>query len=36
MPVFPKPKFAFTYDVGGETKNLRKHKKARGIPPLSG
>ena len=32
MPVFPKPKFAFTYDVGSEIKNLRKHKKARGIP----
>lgn len=32
MPVFPKPKFAFEYDVAAETARLRKHRKARAIP----
>lgn len=32
MPVFPKPKFSFEYDLGTEITCLRKHKKARGIP----
>ena len=33
MPVFPKPKFDFVYDVGSEIERLRTHKKARSIPP---
>lgn len=32
MPVFPKPKFTFDYDVANETSGLRKHKKTRQIP----
>jgi endonuclease/exonuclease/phosphatase family metal-dependent hydrolase len=32
MPVFPKPKFAFDYDVDAEAARLRAHKKTRGIP----
>ena len=32
MPVFPKPKFAFDYDVAAEIARLRKHKKVRSIP----
>ena len=32
MPVFPKPKFAFDYDLNAELARLRKHKKARAIP----
>jgi len=32
MPVFPKPKFAFVYDLNAEVGRLRKHKKARAIP----
>ena len=32
MPVFPKPKFAFEYDLKVETTRLRQHKKARVIP----
>jgi endonuclease/exonuclease/phosphatase family metal-dependent hydrolase len=32
MPVFPKPKFAFDYDVANEIGHLRKHKKTRQIP----
>jgi len=32
MPVFPKPKFAFEYDLNAELARLRKHKKARAIP----
>jgi len=32
MPVFPKPKFAFEYDLDIEITRLRKHKQARTIP----
>ncbi len=32
MPVFPKPKFEFVYDVPSEIERLRAHKKIRGIP----
>lgn len=32
MPVFPKPRFAFEYDLNAEIARLRKHKKARAIP----
>lgn len=32
MPVFPKPKFDFVYDVSSEIERLRQHKKTRGIP----
>ena len=32
MPVFPKPKFAFEYDLNAEVSRLRKHKNARAIP----
>lgn len=32
MPVFPKPRFAFEYDLKAEIARLRKHKKARAIP----
>lgn len=32
MPVFPKPKFAFEYDVQDEITRLRQHRKARAIP----
>jgi endonuclease/exonuclease/phosphatase family metal-dependent hydrolase len=32
MPVFPKPKFAFAYDVKTEIKRLRQHKQARFVP----
>ncbi|MGH7791095.1 MAG: hypothetical protein ACREOB_02145, partial [Thermodesulfobacteriota bacterium] len=32
MPPFPKPKFAFEYDVEAEVRRLRRHKHARNIP----
>lgn len=32
MPVFPKPKFPFEYDVEAEVQLLRAHKQARHIP----
>ena len=32
MPVFPKPKFAFEYDVDAEIARLRAHKLKRAIP----
>jgi endonuclease/exonuclease/phosphatase family metal-dependent hydrolase len=32
MPVFPKPKFPFEYDLSNEIARLRKHKKVRVIP----
>jgi endonuclease/exonuclease/phosphatase family metal-dependent hydrolase len=32
MPVFPKPKFVFDYDVEQEISRLRKHKQVRAIP----
>jgi len=32
MPVFPKPKFPFEYDVPAEIARLRAHKRHRGIP----
>jgi len=32
MPVFPKPKFAYEYDLNNEIARLRKHKKTRAIP----
>ena len=32
MPVFPKPKFAFEYDLKTEIARLRQHKKVRAIP----
>lgn len=32
MPVFPKPKVAFVYELNAEVARLRKHKKARAIP----
>jgi endonuclease/exonuclease/phosphatase family metal-dependent hydrolase len=35
MPVFPKPKFPFEYDVAAEVAHLRDHKAARGIPERS-
>lgn len=31
MPIFPKPKFAFEYNVPAEVENLRRHKQKRGI-----
>ncbi len=34
MPVFPKPKFPFEYNVEAEIKLLRKHRQARDIPKL--
>ena len=35
MPVFPKPKFEFSYDVERELGHLRAHKKTRSIPALN-
>ena len=32
MPIFPKPKFSFEYDVTTEINRLRNHRQARGIP----
>ncbi len=32
MPIFPKPKFPFDYDVAAERELLRAHRKTRGIP----
>ncbi|MGE5295208.1 MAG: endonuclease/exonuclease/phosphatase family protein [Solirubrobacterales bacterium] len=32
MPVFPKPKFVFDYDVDQEISRLRQHKQVRKIP----
>jgi endonuclease/exonuclease/phosphatase family metal-dependent hydrolase len=32
MPVFPKPRFAFDYEVPDEVAHLRTHKQKRGIP----
>lgn len=32
MPVFPKPKFAYSYDRNDQIAFLRKHKKKRSIP----
>ena len=32
MPPFPKPKFAFEYDVDAEVTRLRRHKHVRAIP----
>ena len=32
MPVFPKPKFPYEYDVQTQIQRLRDHKHARGIP----
>jgi len=32
MPTFPKPTFAYTYNVQAEINALRQHKAARGIP----
>jgi endonuclease/exonuclease/phosphatase family metal-dependent hydrolase len=32
MPIFPKPKFDFEYDVDAERGRLRAHRKQRGIP----
>ena len=32
MPVFPKPKFPFDYNVDKEIARLRQHKQTRGIP----
>ncbi len=32
MPVFPKPKFEFTYNVDAEINHLRSHKQTRAIP----
>ena len=32
MPVFPKPKFEFDYNVADEIQLLRKHKQTRAIP----
>ena len=32
MPVFPKPKFPFEYDVNTEIQHLRAHKEKRAIP----
>ena len=32
MPVFPKPRFAFDYDVSAEIARLKRHKRTRGIP----
>jgi endonuclease/exonuclease/phosphatase family metal-dependent hydrolase len=32
MPIFPKPKFPFDYDVNSEIVRLRQHKQARHIP----
>lgn len=33
MPVFPKPKFPFVFDVAAETANLRQWKGNRQVPP---
>lgn len=35
MPIFPKPKFDFTYDVSAEIARLLAHKQARQIPARS-
>lgn len=35
MPEFPKPKFPFQYDVGGEMNSLRQHKETRLVPEKS-
>jgi endonuclease/exonuclease/phosphatase family metal-dependent hydrolase len=35
MPIFPKPKFPFDYNVAAETAHLRAHKTKRGIPDRS-
>ncbi len=32
MPVFPKPKFSFSYNVGAEIQNLRAQKNFRQVP----
>jgi endonuclease/exonuclease/phosphatase family metal-dependent hydrolase len=32
MPPFPKPKFAFDYNVGAEVMRLRRHRRVRTIP----
>lgn len=32
MPVFPRPRFDFTYDVASEVERLRQHKEKRLIP----
>jgi endonuclease/exonuclease/phosphatase family metal-dependent hydrolase len=32
MPVFPKPKFPFEYDISAEIARLRQHKQTRQIP----
>ena len=32
MPPFPKPAFAFDFNVPAEIENLRQHKKTRAIP----
>ena len=32
MPVFPKPKFPFEYEVEAEINFLRQHKQVRQIP----
>ncbi len=32
MPVFPRPRFDFTYDVSAEIERLRQHKERRTIP----
>lgn len=36
MPVFPKPKFEYTWDVRTEIAALRRWRKERGIPPRTG
>lgn len=35
MPIFPKPKFEFAYDLPRELGLLRAHKRTRGIPALT-
>lgn len=35
MPIFPKPAFAFSYDIPTEIQNLRGHKSHRQIPARS-
>src|SRR5512135_2730559 len=35
MPAFPKPRFAFEYNVAAEIERLRAHKLKRGIPARS-
>jgi hypothetical protein len=35
MPVFPKPRVAWEYDVATERRRLRAHKAVRGIPDRS-